>query len=128
MKGLRTSEGRVLSDETKKKISATSKGRELSAESRAKIGASHANSTWINNGKENRKVLEEDLEWYLSRGYKIGIDKSSPSPHGSLKRIWITNGVRNKSEVNYCWAEDPAASCFNGSLKESPQAFDPASP
>ena len=97
MKGNKCTEGRKHYEETKKKISATSKGRKLSAESRAKIGASHANSTWINNGKENRKVLEEDLEWYLSRGYKIGMDKSLPSPHGSLKRIWITNGVRNKT-------------------------------
>lgn len=35
---------------------------------------------------------------------------------------------QSRKQVNYRWAEDLAASCFNGSLKESPQAFDPASP
>lgn len=97
MKGLRTSEGRVLSDETKKKISATSKGRKLSAESRAKIGKASSKRIRINNGVENRAVHEEELEWFLSRGYKLGEDRSLPSPHGSLKRIWITNGVENKT-------------------------------
>ena len=41
-------------------------------------------------------------------------------------QYWIKFEI--PQEVNYHRAKDPAASCFNGSLTESPQAFDSVSP
>ena len=71
---------------------------------------------------------------YLNRGYKIYgnesgaqmIDRHIRKQHEVL--MTLAKISASAFFVNYRWAKYPAASCFNGSLKESPQAFDSVSP
>lgn len=96
-KGNTNTEGHLLSEETKRKIAATSKGRVHTDKSRNKLKNASIGRVAVNNGKENRLVPKEDLDTFLSQGYKLGYDKKLSKKNKIIRRIWITNGVKNKT-------------------------------
>lgn len=53
--------------------------------------------TWINNGKTNKKVLTNDVDYYLNNEWKIGrINYKRDNTNISKPKRWITNGIKNK--------------------------------
>lgn len=74
--------GKQVSDETKRKISSSKKGTKLSKETREKMSKQKKESgckpplatgkKWITNGDKNKLVYPEELDGYLSNGYRLG--------------------------------------------------------
>ena len=71
--------GKHLSDETKKKLSVLNSeknhpmfGKHRSAETRKKDSEAKKDTKWINNGQINKRVKQDDLDKYISDGWKLG--------------------------------------------------------
>ncbi len=71
--------GRILSEETKRKIGEKLKAAHNNTHYNAGNKNSQFGTRWIHNDNEEMKIRNEDLDKYLSSGWKIG-----PS-----KRIWV---------------------------------------
>lgn len=56
---------------------------------------SQFNTSWINNGKTNKKIKNVNLDEYLGLGWKKGrlMNQALPTNKGMF---WVTNGVENK--------------------------------
>lgn len=79
--------GKRRSDETRLKISLRQKGKKKSKESVEKGRATQASLINITNGKLNKRVKPDLLEYYLANGYTLGYtSKKLP------KRKWINDG------------------------------------
>ena len=58
----------------------------------------HMDRIWINNGIDNKHVKPEELELYLSQGYRKGM-KERYNPN--KKRIWIHNNQEHRRTMIY---------------------------
>lgn len=64
--------GWKMSEEAKKRISEGCKGRSHTIESKAKLSKAFHNRKHITNGKENKFIKIENLNNYLSKGWRLG--------------------------------------------------------
>lgn len=68
------------------KMRATMKGRKLSAEVRSHMGGAGRGKKFINNGTIHKRVLPEDLDYWLSQGWVLGRTKALVSKIADKKR------------------------------------------
>lgn len=97
----KTNKGRKHSEETKKKMSLSQSGerngmygKHASLETRQKMSESRFGRKWINNRSENKFVKSEEVQYYLSQGWKLG------------KLVPYSEEVRKKQSEgtkNTCW-------------------------
>lgn len=80
--------GKNLPKETCLKISNTLKGKKLPKECYLKAGESFKKLKWIHKGDQQKRVLPEKLEEYLSLGWELGYsEKSKIKMSNTAKRI-----------------------------------------
>lgn len=65
--------GFVMSQEQKEKISLANLGKVTSEETREKLSKAIRNRYYVNNGHENKRVFDDELDFYLNHGYVRGI-------------------------------------------------------
>lgn len=70
-------------------------GRKLPQEVKDKIANQSTDRISINNGKHSTKIKKEDLDKYLSNGWKIGELPRGPKKKEYLQ-YWVTNGIESK--------------------------------
>lgn len=65
--------GFVMSEEQKEKLSLSHLGKITSDETKKKLSKVSSGRYYVNNGYENKRVFENELEFYLNNGYVRGI-------------------------------------------------------
>lgn len=101
--------GRKLSEEHRKHISEGNKGRVVSEETRKKISCITKGKIVINNAITNKYIKPEELDYYISLGWKRGMKPQQYSENRSKAkkghtvsketRMKIANTLRNKSKI-----------------------------
>lgn len=93
--------GKHLSEEHKRKISLSEKGRKHSKEALLKMAQTKTGRIIINNGINNKFIIPEDLNYYLSLGYVKGYICNRKTRNNETKqkmskatkgRVHINNG------------------------------------
>jgi uncharacterized protein YidB (DUF937 family) len=69
---LKGHKGHEWTDEERKKQSEKHKNKKLSDNHKKNIGLSSVDRKWVNNGKINHFIKKDQLDQYLSEGYKLG--------------------------------------------------------
>ena len=89
-------------EETKKKISKSNSGKKRTDECRTNFSKQRIGGKWINNGKEQKHVLKEELDHYLSNGWVFGMCKKRKShavSEETRKKISESNKKPKKAEA-----------------------------
>ena len=95
MIGNQHAKGNVLSEATKRKMSASRIGHITSKTTKEKISISHKGKRWINKNEEYKQVPNEILQEYLNDGWKLG---GKPLSEQQIKLLTKINTGSKRTE------------------------------
>lgn len=95
MIGNQHAKGNVLSEATKRKMSASRIGHITSKTTKEKISISHKGKKWINKNEEYKQVPNEILQEYLNDGWKLG---GKPLSEQQIKLLTKINTGSKRTE------------------------------
>lgn len=124
-------------EETKKKISKSNSGKKRTEECKINFSKQRTGGKWINNGKEQKHVLKEEVDYYLSNGWVFGMCKKR-KPHivseETKKKISESNKKPKKAEAvknqkkaykskKYHWYTNGNTELYLSEFSEIPDGF-----